>query len=111
MAHHMRCASGQRWAVRGSFRAAIADKSPPFAGCPLYSPCGLTHDPSTRRAAQHRFKAQAQKASMTEKNAIETYSAENRTFEPSPEFVAKSRLSSRAKYDELYRESIDSPDS
>src|SRR5450432_1406789 len=47
---------------------------------------------------------------MTENNAIETYSAENRTFEASPEFVAKSRLASRAKYDELYRESIQSPE-
>jgi acetyl-CoA synthetase len=47
---------------------------------------------------------------MTDSNSIETYSAENRTFEPSPEFVAKSRIASRAKYDELYKESIDSPD-
>jgi len=48
---------------------------------------------------------------MTEKNAIETYSAENRTFEPSPEFVAHARISSRAQYDALYKESIESPDS
>jgi acetyl-CoA synthetase len=47
---------------------------------------------------------------MTESNSIETYSAENRTFEPSPEFCAKSRIPSRAKYDELYKESIESPD-
>ena len=47
---------------------------------------------------------------MTESNSIETYSAENRTFDPSPEFVGKSRLASRAKYDELYKESIESPD-
>ncbi len=47
---------------------------------------------------------------MTDSNSIETYSAENRTFDPSPEFVAKSRISSRAKYDELYKESIESPD-
>ncbi len=47
---------------------------------------------------------------MTENNAIETYSAERRTFEPSPEFSAKSRIPSRAKYDELYKESIESPD-
>ncbi|HTA92313.1 MAG TPA: acetate--CoA ligase [Polyangiaceae bacterium] len=47
---------------------------------------------------------------MTETNSIETYSAENRTFDPSPEFVAKSRIASRAKYDELYKESIESPD-
>ncbi|HEY5375362.1 MAG TPA: AMP-binding protein, partial [Polyangiaceae bacterium] len=48
---------------------------------------------------------------MTEQNAIETYSAENRTFEPSPEFVAHARISSRAQYDALYKESIESPDS
>jgi acetyl-CoA synthetase len=47
---------------------------------------------------------------MTEGNSIETYSAENRTFEPSPDFVQKSRIASRAKYDELYKESIESPD-
>jgi len=46
---------------------------------------------------------------MTEKNAIETYSAEIRTFEPSAEFAAGSRIPSRAKYDELYKESIESP--
>ncbi|MES1177187.1 MAG: acetate--CoA ligase [Myxococcales bacterium] len=48
---------------------------------------------------------------MTENNAIETYSAENRSFEPSAEFVARSRISSRAKYDELYKESLESPES
>ena len=47
---------------------------------------------------------------MTENKAIETYSAENRSFEPSAEFVAHSRISSRAKYDELYKESIESPE-
>ncbi len=47
---------------------------------------------------------------MTDTNSIQTYSAENRTFEPSPEFVSHSRISSRAKYDELYKESIESPD-
>jgi acetyl-CoA synthetase len=46
---------------------------------------------------------------MTEKNAIETYSVENRTFEPSPAFTARARISSRAQYDALYRESIESP--
>jgi acetyl-CoA synthetase len=48
---------------------------------------------------------------MTENNAIETYSAESRTFQPSPEFSATSRIPSRAKYDELYQESIESPES
>jgi acetyl-CoA synthetase len=46
---------------------------------------------------------------MTDNKAIETYSAENRTFEPSAEFRAGSRIPSRAKYDELYKESIESP--
>ncbi len=43
-------------------------------------------------------------------SSIETHSAETRTLEPSPEFVQSARID-RAKYDELYRESIDSPDS
>jgi acetyl-CoA synthetase len=42
--------------------------------------------------------------------AIQTHSTENRQFEPSPEFVEKSRIKARAKYDELYKESIESPD-
>src|SRR6478752_1294130 len=41
--------------------------------------------------------------------SIETHSAETRTFEPSPDFV-KGALLDRAKYEELYRESIDSPE-
>jgi acetyl-CoA synthetase len=41
--------------------------------------------------------------------SIETHSAETRSFEPSPEFVAKARLN-RAQYQELYRESLESPD-
>jgi acetyl-CoA synthetase len=48
---------------------------------------------------------------MTEQRAIGTYSAEHRTFEPSSEFKAHARIPSRAKYDELYAESIDSPES
>ncbi|HEY4157999.1 MAG TPA: acetate--CoA ligase, partial [Polyangiaceae bacterium] len=47
---------------------------------------------------------------MSDKTGIETYSAENRTFEPSPEFSAGARVKSRADYDKLYRESLDSPD-
>jgi len=46
---------------------------------------------------------------MTETNAIESYSAENRTFSPSAEFVRGARIASREKYDELYKESIESP--
>src|SRR5690349_17378001 len=41
--------------------------------------------------------------------AIETHSAETRTFEPSPEFVARARLN-RARYEELYKESLESPE-
>ncbi|HYP90805.1 MAG TPA: AMP-binding protein, partial [Polyangiaceae bacterium] len=44
-----------------------------------------------------------------DRTSIETHSAETRSFEPSPEFV-KGALLNRAKYEELYRESIDSPD-
>ena len=46
---------------------------------------------------------------MTETNAIESYSVENRTFSPSEEFVQGARIASREKYDELYKESIESP--
>src|SRR6188768_835334 len=46
---------------------------------------------------------------MTETNAIESYSVENRTFAPSAEFVQGARIASREKYDELYKESIESP--
>jgi acetyl-CoA synthetase len=41
--------------------------------------------------------------------AIETHSAETRTFEPSPEFVAKARID-RAQYEKLYKESLESPE-
>jgi len=47
---------------------------------------------------------------MTENNAIESYSVENRTFAPSAEFVQGARIASREKYDELYKESIESPE-
>ncbi|HET7541919.1 MAG TPA: acetate--CoA ligase [Polyangiaceae bacterium] len=46
---------------------------------------------------------------MTETNAIESYSVENRTFSPSADFVQGARIASREKYDELYKESIESP--
>jgi len=42
-------------------------------------------------------------------SSIETHSAETRSFEPSPLFVERARLN-RAKYEELYRESIESPE-
>jgi acetyl-CoA synthetase len=41
--------------------------------------------------------------------AIETHASDTRTFEPSPEFVARARVNG-AKYEELYRESMDSPE-
>jgi acetyl-CoA synthetase len=41
--------------------------------------------------------------------SIETHSAESRTFDPSPAFVERARVT-REKYDALYRESIDSPE-
>ena len=41
-------------------------------------------------------------------SSIETHSAESRTFEPSEEFVERARLS-LAQYDDLYRESMESP--
>jgi acetyl-CoA synthetase len=43
-------------------------------------------------------------------NAIETHSTESRWFEPSSEFVAKSRVRSSEEYERLYRESLDSPE-
>jgi len=42
-------------------------------------------------------------------SSIETHSAETRTFEPSAEFVERSRCNG-AKYEQLYKESIESPE-
>jgi acetyl-CoA synthetase len=42
-------------------------------------------------------------------SSIETHSVETRTFEPSPDFIERARLN-RARYEELYRESLDSPE-
>ncbi len=47
---------------------------------------------------------------MNDQNAIGTYSAENRSFEPSPAFVSRARIASRAQYDALYKESVESPE-
>ena len=44
-----------------------------------------------------------------DRTSIETHSAETRSFEPSPTFVERARVS-REKYESLYRESIDSPE-
>ncbi len=41
---------------------------------------------------------------------IESFSAENRHFEPSEEFRRQARVGSKAEYERLYRESLDSPD-
>jgi acetyl-CoA synthetase len=46
----------------------------------------------------------------TKDDAIGTFSGETRHFEPGPEFRGGARIASREAYDELYRESIDSPD-
>src|SRR6187549_2689094 len=42
-------------------------------------------------------------------SSIETHSAETRTFEPNPEFVARTRLN-RSSYQDKYRESLESPE-
>ena len=47
---------------------------------------------------------------MTDSKAIATFSAENRRFEPSAEFRQRARIQSKADYERLYRESLDSPD-
>jgi acetyl-CoA synthetase len=48
---------------------------------------------------------------MSDDKAIGTFSAEHRRFEPSAEFRERAWIGSRDKYDELYRESIESPES
>jgi acetyl-CoA synthetase len=44
-----------------------------------------------------------------EKTVTSAAAAETETYLPSPEFVALARIRSRADYDRLYRESLDSP--
>jgi acetyl-CoA synthetase len=46
----------------------------------------------------------------SESTAIETHSTENRSFEPSAEFVARARVRSPEEYQRLYEESLNSPD-
>jgi len=41
---------------------------------------------------------------------IQAQYTETRRFEPSAEYVARSRIKSREEYEKLYRESIDSPE-
>jgi len=48
--------------------------------------------------------------SQLQATAIESTMQEVRLFPPAPAFAAKARIGSRADYDRLYRESIDSPD-
>ncbi|HEX5659557.1 MAG TPA: AMP-binding protein, partial [Polyangiales bacterium] len=43
-------------------------------------------------------------------HSIESVSKEARTFEPSAEFSRRARITSRAKYDELYQQSIAQPE-
>jgi len=43
-------------------------------------------------------------------NEVESMMKEGRSFPPSPEFSARARVSSLARYEELYRESVDHPD-
>jgi hypothetical protein len=44
-----------------------------------------------------------------DKQAISTFSGENRHFEPSADFSSAARIKSKADYDKLYKESIESP--
>jgi acetyl-CoA synthetase len=46
-----------------------------------------------------------------DQKAIGTFSTETRRFEPSPSFSEKARIKTRADYDRLYKESLESPDS
>src|SRR6185369_9750920 len=43
-------------------------------------------------------------------DAISSLLKEERRFEPPPAFAGRARIGSRAEYDRLYRESIDSPE-
>src|SRR3954454_2812501 len=47
---------------------------------------------------------------MSDGQSISSHLKEARRFEPSKEFASKARIGSRAEYDQLYRESIESPD-
>ena len=47
---------------------------------------------------------------MSDAQSISSHLKESRRFEPSKEFAAKARIGSRADYDRLYRESIESPE-
>ncbi len=47
---------------------------------------------------------------MSDAQSISSHLKESRRFEPSKEFSARARITSRAEYDKLYRESIESPE-
>jgi acetyl-CoA synthetase len=47
---------------------------------------------------------------MSDASSISSHLKETRRFEPPEEFAARARIGSRADYDRLYRESIDSPE-
>jgi acetyl-CoA synthetase len=47
---------------------------------------------------------------MSDAQSISSHLKESRRFEPPKEFAARARISSRAEYDKLYRESIESPE-
>jgi len=47
---------------------------------------------------------------MSDAQSISSHLKESRRFEPSKEFVARARIGSRADYDKLYRESLESPE-
>ncbi|HVU02012.1 MAG TPA: acetate--CoA ligase [Polyangiaceae bacterium] len=47
---------------------------------------------------------------MADDHALHTFLSETRRYEPSPEYRATSRVKSKAEYEALYRESLDSPD-
>ena len=47
---------------------------------------------------------------MSDASSISSHLKETRRFDPPAEFAKKARIGSRADYDRLYRESIDSPD-
>jgi acetyl-CoA synthetase len=48
--------------------------------------------------------------SSIDTRAIETHSTDSRRFSPSPEFCAKARIGTLARYQELYEESLKSPE-
>jgi acetyl-CoA synthetase len=52
----------------------------------------------------------AQSSQSSSSSAIDSILQEHRVFPPPPDFAAKARLNSRQQYEQMYRESIDTPD-